>query len=203
MRYVVVDGCPCPAQLAPTLRKILAASGARLQSCYRGDDAERLLHQLGKHSQQELFDAWRHREPGANPANRPGFSTHELRNDGKAYTRWPRGARIPWWACGLDVDDAHVGAFIHEAAKRGFTVSRTYPDVKREFHHLNFRKPPVRRRLAGLIAAAREPLRARWARTGVSELSGALRVTFPQLKDTDVDEIINYGRHLNEKRGGA
>lgn len=154
MRYVPVQGCPCPAPLAPFLREVLSASGARLQSCYRGADAEALLHQLGKSSQRELYAGWVARRPGFNPANPPGFSTHELRNDGAAYPQWPRGARIPWWACGIDVDDAHVPAFIAAARARGWVVTQTYPTSAGEYHHVNFRKPPVRKRLASRAKAA-------------------------------------------------
>jgi hypothetical protein len=145
--YAVVQGCPVPRRLARPLRQILAASGAHLQSCYRGADAEPLLHRLGKSSQAELYEGFRLGRPGFNPANPPGFSTHELRNDGAAYPGKPRGARLKWWQCGIDVDDGHVQAFIREAGKRGYTVARTYPSSRAEYHHLNFRKPPLLRRL--------------------------------------------------------
>lgn len=151
MKYVEVQACPVPAKLAPFLRKLLAESGAHLQSCYRGADAQALLHRYGKHSQTELYNGWRQHLPGFNPANPPGFSTHELRNDGTAYSQWPRGARIPWWACGIDIDDAHVQAFIRAAARHGWKVARTYPSTLSEYHHVNFRKPPLRHRLKAAL----------------------------------------------------
>lgn len=144
MPYVLVQGSPVPAKLAPFLRTILRESGARLQSVYRGHDAEALLHRVGKHSQTELYQCWLRRTPGCNPANPPGFSTHELRNDGAAYSQWKRGARIPWWAVGIDVDDAHVHAFIRAAARHGWKVAQTYPGSRSEYHHVNFRRPPLR-----------------------------------------------------------
>lgn len=161
MRYVVVQGCPVPKKLAPFLRKVLAESGASLQSAYRGYDAEQLLQRLGKRSQRQLYLAYLHRAPGANPANPPGRSTHELRNDGVAYTRahpggthagqWAAGDKLPWWACGLDIDDAHVTAFIKAARRHGWTVARTYPTSKAEYHHVNFRKPPLAHRIKAVV----------------------------------------------------
>lgn len=145
--YVVVQGCPVPRLLAPFISQVLHESGAHLQSCYRGADAETLLHHLGKHSQAELYRGWLMHRPGFNPANPPGYSTHELRNDGAAYKQWLRGGRIPWWACGIDVDDAHVHAFIRAAAKHGWVVVQTYPNSTGEYHHVNFRKPPLRQRI--------------------------------------------------------
>jgi hypothetical protein len=153
--YLDVQGCPVPRLLAPMLRTVLRESRSTMHSCYRGDDAAELLHKHGKHSQAELYDAWLHRRAGFNPANPPGFSTHELRNDGAAYTRWPRGGRIPWWACGIDIADSDVDRFIAAAAKHGWKVARTYPASRSEYHHVNFRRPPIHRRLQARVAARR------------------------------------------------
>lgn len=145
--FVLVQGCPVPRKLAPVLRLILAESHSHLNSCYRGDDAKALLHSVGKHTQRELYDGFTHHRPGYYPANPPGFSTHELRNDGAAYSQWRRGGRIPWWACGIDVNDADVHHFITTAARHGWKVAQTYPHSSGEYHHVNFRKPPLRLRL--------------------------------------------------------
>lgn len=153
MRYAVVQDCPVPAPLAPILRRLLTDSGARLESCYRGPDAEPLLHRLGKHSQRELYWMWLHRRPGANPANPPGRSTHELRSDGVAY-KGPPGRRLAWWQVGIDIDDAHVAAFAAAARRRGWHVRRPYL-AGSEHHHLNFVKPPLRRRLAARVLAVK------------------------------------------------
>jgi hypothetical protein len=150
-KYVVVQGCPVPRRLAPFLRKTLAESGAQLQSCYRGSDAEGLLRRLGKHSQKWLYDH-QGRPEQPNPANPPGFSTHELRNDGQAYRQWRRGARVPWWACGIDIRDQDVKGFIAAARRHGWEVSQTYPSSVREYHHVNFRKPPILHRAKSLLA---------------------------------------------------
>jgi hypothetical protein len=149
--YIVVHGCPVPAQFAPYVRTLLAESGASLISAYRGADAEALLHQLGKRSQAELYWAWEHRQPGANPANRPGRSTHELCNDGYAYPG-RAGAKLAWWQCGLDLDDAHVEAFIRAATRHGWRVSRTYPHQGSEYHHVNFRSPPLGIRIRAALS---------------------------------------------------
>jgi peptidoglycan hydrolase-like protein with peptidoglycan-binding domain len=81
-----------------------------------------------------------HYPPGV--ANPPGRSTHELRSDGVAYAG-PAGRPLFWWQCGIDVDDAHVAAFIAEARKRGWVVTITYPTSTVEHHHVNFRKKPM------------------------------------------------------------
>src|SRR4051812_22199073 len=102
-KYELVECCPVPTKLVPVLETILRESGASLQSCYRAADAEALLHRCGKHSQAELYNGRLRRLPGYNPANPPGRSTHELRNDGVAYAGWA-GRRLHYWQVGLDVD---------------------------------------------------------------------------------------------------
>lgn len=145
MSYAIVHSCPVPEKFAPFLRRMLADSGAVLQSCYRGADAEALLRRCGKSSQADLWNAWLRKAPGANPANPPGYSTHELRNDGAAYAV-PRGAKLKWWQVGIDIDDAHVQAFIKAAARHGWVVTRTYPSSISEYHHVNLRRMPIWKR---------------------------------------------------------
>lgn len=156
-KYVVVGGCPCPRQLAPVLLQIQRETGCHYNSIYRGDDALELLHSLGKRSQRELYHGFVNHLPGYYPANPPGFGTHELRNDGTAYSQWRRGARIPWWACGIDVNDSDVKAFIRAAAKHRWTVAQTYPGSRPEYHHINFRKPPLLKRAKARIQSRRIP----------------------------------------------
>jgi hypothetical protein len=144
-RYVDVQGCPVPAKLARIIRPALAASGATLESCYRGSDRQgaAILHAHGKHTQAQLYAAWLRHVPGFNPANRPGTSTHELRSDGVAYPG-PVGRKLAWWQCGIDIDDAHVDKFIRELTKRGVHAHRPY-SAGSEHHHINLiHKPPVR-----------------------------------------------------------
>lgn len=140
MSYTLVQCCPTPTKLAPVLKRIAERSGAAYQSIYRADDARGLLHQCNKHSQAELYAMFLRGQ--GNPANRPGQSTHELRSDGVAYVG-PVGRRLRWWQVGIDVDDAHVQAFIREAAHEGFHAAITYPGSRSEYHHVNFRKAPV------------------------------------------------------------
>jgi hypothetical protein len=140
MSYVLVDSCPTPRKLAPVLKRIKQRTGCVYQSIYRGPDVEGLLHRVGKHSQRELYQMFL--AGRGNPANRPGQSTHELRSDGVAYVG-PVGRRLRWWQVGIDVDDAHVQAFIRQAAREGFHAAITYPGSRSEYHHINFRKAPV------------------------------------------------------------
>jgi hypothetical protein len=125
---------------------------APINSCAREEAAEPFLRELGKMSQKQLFDcaqAFRatgrcpdHCHGNCNPANRPGQSTHERFNDGKAYLFWPPFLRIPVWARGIDVQIDRVPAFCAEARREGFSVTLTYPGVAREAQHVNFRKQP-------------------------------------------------------------
>lgn len=139
-----------PAKLAPFLNILLKRSGASLQSCYRGDDARALLNHLGKSSQTQLWQGYQDHRPGFNPANPPGFSTHELHSDGVAYPHVPRGGKLLWWQCGIDIDDAHVERFIAHARKLGWDVWRPYP-AGSEYHHVNFRKAPRLAKVKSLL----------------------------------------------------
>lgn len=141
-KYVVVDNCPVPAKLAEEIRTIKKNTGAVLQSCYRGRDAEALLKRLGKQSQSQLYQGFIQGRPGYNPANPPGHSTHELYNDGVAYSG-PSGMRLRYWQVGMDWDVNHVQDVVREAARLGFTASVTYPTSIRERQHVNFRKEPI------------------------------------------------------------
>lgn len=143
MKFKVIDCCPVPAKLEPELAAIKKATGCTYASIYRGEDPNAQKYLTGaapcyKHNQAWIYA---HYPPGV--ANPPGYSTHECRNDGVAYTLWPRGAPIPWWACGIDVDDAHVAAVCAEGRKRGWIVTITYPGSAVEYHHVNFRKQPT------------------------------------------------------------
>lgn len=140
MRYKVIDSCPVPEPLYDELYAIKQRTGVVYTSIYRGTDVEPLLRKLGKQSQRQLYEGWINRRPGYNPANPPGYSTHELRSDGVAFPQWTRGARIPWYACGIDSTNA--SAIIREGSRRGWTVTLTYPSNPREQHHVNFRKAP-------------------------------------------------------------
>src|SRR5207237_10658943 len=112
MRFVVIDNCPVPAEIAEQVKALKRdVPSAVLQSAYRGDQAAGLLKRLGKSTQAMLYNGWLHHLPGFNPANPPGRSTHELRSDGVAY-RGPVGRPIAPWGCGLDWNDSDVPKLI-------------------------------------------------------------------------------------------
>lgn len=145
IRFVAIDGCPCPRPMYPLLRRLKKLTGCTYQSIYRGDDALALLHANGKHSQREIADA--------SPAERAdwgvlgtpnpaGRSTHELRSDGVAYAG-PIGRKLAWWQCGIDVDDGHVDHMIAAAKSLGWVLEHPY-SAGVEYHHLNFKHKPSR-----------------------------------------------------------
>lgn len=139
MEFVVIDNCPVPAELGDEIRRIKEISGAHLNSCDRSPEAEPILRQHGKHSQRQLYDAFQRHEPGANPANAPGQSTHERRNDGVAYPG-DRGDQLEYWQVGMDWDNPS-GA-IAAARQLGWIATTTYPHQSHEAQHVNFRKEP-------------------------------------------------------------
>lgn len=139
--YTTIDNCPVDDRFAPILRAIKSDCGCTYQSIYRGSDAGAQKYLTGgppgyKHNQAWIYA---HYPPGV--ANPPGRSTHECRSDGSAYAG-PVGRWLFWWQCGIDVDNAHVQAFIKAAAKHGWSVTITYPHSPVEYHHVNFRKLP-------------------------------------------------------------
>lgn len=141
MQFEVIDNCPVPAVIAPQVRLLKHdVPSAVLQSGYRGDLAMRLLKRLGKSTQAMLYNGFLRHLPGYNPANPPGFSTHELHSDGVAY-RGPRGRLLRPFQCGLDWNDAAVPLLIAAARKRGWDLFRPYASGS-EYHHLNFRSYP-------------------------------------------------------------
>src|SRR3954471_7084159 len=56
-QYTDVQGCPVPRQLAAIIKPSLAATGATLLSCYRGNDPQgaAILRAHGKHTQEQLY----------------------------------------------------------------------------------------------------------------------------------------------------
>lgn len=169
MKFEIVDNTPVPAQIADCVREIKHRTGATLNSCDRSAEAEPYLRRLGKKSQRQLYEGWMRRLPGYNPANPPGFSTHERRNDGSAYPV-PKGAPLRYWQVGMDWSNSD--AVIRAAKELGFTATRTYPRDRREYHHLNFRRepkfkliPPLKRgskgyrvaRMTRMLAFVRDP----------------------------------------------
>ncbi len=169
MEFAIIDNCPVPKELADEVIAIKADSGAGLNSCDRSPEAEPILERCGKQSQAQLYDGFRRGLPGFNPANPPGKSTHERRNDGVAYPGKP-GDQLEYWQIGMDWNNPP--AVIKSAAKRGWIVTTTYPGSSRETQHLNFRKEPERKdpklqfgnegpnvkRMSGILTAIRSPV---------------------------------------------
>lgn len=143
MRLKLIDECPCPRRLYPVLVKLKRDTGCEFQSIYRGDDAAKLLHRHGKHTQRELYEGYRAGRPGYNPANPPDRGTHILLGDGVVGRLHEK---LDWWQVGLDIDDAHTDDVIRAAARQGWEVYRPYAGSS-EYHHLNFRRKPRRWRL--------------------------------------------------------
>lgn len=142
MQFRVLQGCPCPASIAPYFA-LLAEDCAKhgwpvtFNSIYRGDDAAALLHAHGKRTQREI-----HADPAlASISNPPGFSSHELRSDGNPIYHTRRGLPLPEWQQGIDVNDADVSRLIATARARGWTLARPYTSGA-EFHHLVFAIQP-------------------------------------------------------------
>jgi hypothetical protein len=144
MEYTLINCRPVPASEAGWIQTCLSEAGATLNSALRTQDAVDYARSKGctLSSQAELYNGWIQHKPGFNPANPPGFSTHELKSDGVAYPNYPRGASIPSWAVGLDIDDAHVAAFCARARAHGWIVTVTYPGSPSEYHHVNARQKP-------------------------------------------------------------
>lgn len=136
IEFDIVDRCPVPRELADELRLLKEKTGSSLNSCDRSPEAGPLLKKHGKKTQAQLFEESKH---GGNDANRPGFSTHERRNDGTAYPG-RRGALLEYWQVGMDWTPSKP--VVREASKRGWIVTVTYPNSTEEAHHLNFRKEP-------------------------------------------------------------
>lgn len=135
LKYAVIDGCPVPRPMYPLLKKLKKETGCVYNSIYRGDDVAGILHRFGKHTQRELFEEL---PPGV--ANPPDRGTHILRGDGVVGTLF---AKLPWWRCGIDVNDEYVEPLIEAARRHGWKLYRPYSSGS-EFHHLNFAKKPRR-----------------------------------------------------------
>lgn len=138
-KLCLVRNSPVYNDIGPYIDIITTDAHASVNSIYRGDAAAHLLHKYGKHTQRELYQLFLLGQ--GNPANPPGFSTHELRSDGAAYPSVLRGHTLAWWQQGFDVNDWDVKNVIAQAASHGWKVWQPY-SAGSEFHHLNFRVKP-------------------------------------------------------------
>lgn len=145
-KYLVLDGCPVPRDVAPYIYLILRRAHQSAASIYRGTDPEavRILHRHGKHTQAEI-----HRMM-PRISNPPGRSEHELRSDGHARPG-PVGRHLKPWEVGVDSggNDRNSKANVRSAAAHyGLSVSQPYSRGV-EGHHWHFnRQPKPNRRLS-------------------------------------------------------
>jgi hypothetical protein len=138
----------------PVFRGLARALSDARRHGWRGElvSADRrrgVAEHYGKHSQWWLYMAyWVWHLKGANPANAPGRSTHELRSDGVAYTG-PVGRPLNWWQLGLDVTNSDQ--LLRVLRQLGYHARRPY-NTPSEAHHINFtRSPYLRLRRRGLL----------------------------------------------------
>lgn len=141
MRFLAIDGCPAPYDVAPYIYLVLRRAGLAAQSIYRGEDpaAKAILHRHGKHTQAELSNASIARRAGwgvTGTPNRPGHSSHELFSD--------HGERIAEWHIGIDAGpNTDANRFKLQAAAHhyGLTIEFPYDSVV-EYHHWRFKTRP-------------------------------------------------------------
>lgn len=131
---------PAPKKLAPFLNQLERETGSGYTSLLRTQAAVTYARKHGAalSSQAELYQGYVTGQPGYNPANPPGRSTHERRSDGVAYPG-PIGRPLRWWQCGIDCKNSE--ATINQARKHGWICVRPYSSAS-EWHHINFMKQP-------------------------------------------------------------
>jgi hypothetical protein len=139
--FITIQGCPVYRDIGAYIAVVINDAREAVNSINRSKEAEPILNRHGKHSQPQLFQLFE--EGKGAPANRPGTSSHELRNDGVIDPHKPVGAELEWWQQGFDVNDAGVAKVEAAAKKHGWELYRPYPTGS-EFHHLNFRVAPKR-----------------------------------------------------------
>lgn len=141
MKFVAIDGCPCPDYPAPYVYLVLRKAGLTASSIYRGSDpaAASILRRHGKHTQQQLADASVAQRTSwgvTGTPNRPGRSSHELFSDG--------GEPIADWHIGIDAGpntEANRRKLRAAAHHYGLEVEFPYDSVV-EYHHFRFKTKP-------------------------------------------------------------
>lgn len=142
MKFRLINCKPVPAKLYDELVAMGFGRDITLNSCDRTQAGVNFARQQGctLSSQAELFSGFAAGLPGFNPANRPGQSTHERRNDGVAYPG-PVGMPLRYWQVGIDSSNSPLA--LARARERGWVATLTYPGSPREAQHINFRKEPL------------------------------------------------------------
>jgi hypothetical protein len=146
IRYAVIDGCPVPRLYYPLFRRIKAISGCTFNSIYRGEDAAKILHRYGHHTQAEIIELHAEGVVGYGPADPVDETSHCLRNDGVVRPDRPRKSKLRRWEVGWDVNDDEIEDCKRAVAELGGHARQPY-DSGSEFHHLNIDKLPPRWKL--------------------------------------------------------
>lgn len=164
-RWVEIDGCPCPATVAPYAWLVLRRAGQSASAIYRGDDpaAGRILRAHGKHTQRQLWDATpaqRARWGVTGVPNRPGRSDHELLSDGAGHPEVPVGEPLADWMVAVDSganDDRSRAAIERAARELGWQVRHPYRAGVEGHHWVFARRPRPRgpRQLAVVLSIRR------------------------------------------------
>lgn len=119
------------------------------------DRRQGVAERFGHQSQASLYSAFQ-RGTG-NPANPPGYSSHELRSDGSACYRTQRGGKLPAYMLGVDATDTGQGDscahLVSVLNSMGIKAIRPYPD-SREAHHFVIVQPFGRIAWAQLVRLA-------------------------------------------------
>lgn len=154
MEYKLINCKPVPAQLYDELVAMGCGRDITINSCLRTDDAVRWARGEGcsLSSQPELYALFL--AGRGNPANPPGQSTHELRNDGAAYAvpvRWP----LRYWQVGIDNSNSPL--LCARARARRWIATLTYPNSSSERQHVNFRREPILKVFRPLKRGSRGP----------------------------------------------
>jgi lysozyme len=198
LRFVVLDGCPCPKPMYPILRKLKKETGCTYNSLYRGDDVAGILHRNGKRTQRELFEQL---PPGV--ANPPDRGSHILKGDGTVGRLFQK---LPWWRLGIDINDWEVPAVIAAAKRHGWELYQPYPSGS-EFHHLNFRKKPSRwrvfyRNVFGKKKAKAPSVNGKPAKVGVAggvaAPAGPKKPKSPPVKPRPLGDGIDVSEHQGD-----
>lgn len=138
-KYLVIDGCPVPRDVAPYIYLILRRARQTASSIYRGSDpaARPILRRHGKHTQAQI-----HRMMPS-ISNPEGRSEHDLHSDGFA-RRGPAGRKLEPWEVGIDSGtnsqhdkNAIIAAARHYGLHAGHPYSRGV-----EGHHWHFTRKP-------------------------------------------------------------
>lgn len=133
--FVTIQGNPVFADIGAYWAIVVNDAGVGVNSIYRGQDAAKILHAHGKHTQQELIDL-------GYPADSPTTSSHCLKSDSSGRWGVPVGGDLAWWQQGVDVNDDAVDKCFVAARKHGWELWHPYPTGS-EYHHLNFRHRPT------------------------------------------------------------